>query len=189
MRDNATKEAAEFNFGYLYREIEEHINNYTAQPGCPYTGTDITLRICKLLSDKILREAPGSAKLVSKVFQNGLRTRREGTERRTNETVYVRSRDNRSLTAQRKQRLTEKQNGFKRQLTRAQLIAVRANAVKARAALHAKVASKSVVPIRQKSPSTDVRCGVCNRHFPSRSAQMKHRVKEHGYKVSNAQAA
>lgn len=65
----------EFNFGYFYRTIEEQVDSFTAQPGNPYTLTDIAVRVGALLGAKALRETLGDSKRVSQMRDTSSETR------------------------------------------------------------------------------------------------------------------
>jgi hypothetical protein len=89
---------AEFNFGYFYRTLEEHVNAFAAQEGCPFTLTDIAVRVGGLLQDKALREQLRDSELVSQVRQDG-----EGTGLRraagAEAALHVRPHAGRTLSA------------------------------------------------------------------------------------------
>jgi hypothetical protein len=88
----------EFHFGYFYRTLEEHVNAFAAQEGCPYSVTDIALRVCQLLQDKALREQLRSPQLVSQVRADGEGTGLQGTTQ-SDAAFHVRPRGRRTLSA------------------------------------------------------------------------------------------
>lgn len=106
---------AEFNFGYFYRTIEEHLNTYAAQAGNPHSITDIALRVGRLLEAKALREELGASELVSQVRKNGAGTHRgEGSEPSEHEglpsaALHVRARRHRTLSPEARKAISDAQ--------------------------------------------------------------------------------
>jgi hypothetical protein len=98
--DLSSSETTAFNFGYFYRTIEEHINSFAAQEGCPFTVTDVALRLVELLETKTLREGARDSELVPEVRKNRAtagRRKRTKAKPSTGAKVHVRTRDYRTL--------------------------------------------------------------------------------------------
>ena len=57
----------EFSFGYFYRSIEEHVNQFAAQASGQITFSDIALRVGRLLQAASVREQLRNPELVSEV--------------------------------------------------------------------------------------------------------------------------
>jgi hypothetical protein len=106
----------EFNFGYFYRTLEEHVNAFAEQEGCPYTLTDIALRVGQLLEAKALRQQSGSAQLVPQMRQNGggAGRRDQGDESGVHDDfasaeIHVRPRHRRALSGRARKAIGEAQ--------------------------------------------------------------------------------
>jgi hypothetical protein len=105
---SATTQADEFNFGYFYRTLEEHVNAFAAQEGCPFTLADIAVRVGGLLQDKALREQLRNPELVSQVRADsaGVGLRRAD---QSGEALYVRPHARRTLSVKARQAIAKAQ--------------------------------------------------------------------------------
>lgn len=136
---------AEFNFGYFYRTVEEHVDTFAAQAGNPFTIADIAVRVGELLrlKTKDVREASGAAELVSQVRETSAKKRTALAAKK----VDVGPRTRRTLSAAGRRKIAkvqrerwakiraEKAGKKKRVLSKAQITTMRENAKTARAAL------------------------------------------------------
>lgn len=145
----SVSQEGEFQLGYLYRTIEEHINRFAAQDGCPFTVADIAVRMgdtLRLKGEEIRKElrireslptlreasgqerAPNPSQNLDVVAQSGKPLKR-----------YLSKKALSAIRLAQKERWAKYHAAKKKsKRTAAQTRAARANAIKARAAYMAK---------------------------------------------------
>jgi hypothetical protein len=95
---------SEFNFGYFYRTVEDHINAFAAQARNPLALADIADRVGELLRLKAatLRQQLGASELLLEMRQVGAAAGGGAADRAglaAREALHVRSRARRTLSA------------------------------------------------------------------------------------------
>src|SRR5215467_3367894 len=88
----------DFGFGYFYRTLEEHIEAFAAQEGCPYSLAQLAERVAGLLQASALRQPFRNPELVPEMRQNGASAGLRGPLE-SGEEIHVRARPRRTLSA------------------------------------------------------------------------------------------